>query len=168
MSLSRNQDLESPPNRLADIGLAIAPATEGDLDGVMEIEKASFRAPWKMEAFRAELANRYSRFTGVRIEGAGGPLAAFAIYWLVVDEVHIINFAVAPEWRRRGVGRALLAHIIRDGADSGCRLIGLEVRAGNEGAIALYRGFGFSPVSVRPKYYVDNDEDALVMMLELK
>lgn len=155
-------------DRLADIGLAIAPVTERDLDDVMEIETASFRVPWKVEAFRAELANRCSRFPGVRTEGEGGRLAAFAIYWVVADEVHVINFAVAPTWRRRGVGRALLAHIIRDGADSGCRLVGLEVRARNEGAKNLYLGFGFSPVSVRPKYYVDNGEDALVMMLELK
>jgi len=162
-------------NRLADIGVFFGPAGEGDLDEVLQIEALCFKTPWSRAAFTAELANDFSRFICARASGGpgaaggggAGPIAGFAIYWLVEGEVHLINFAVRPDLRRRGIGRSMMEYILADGAAARARIATLEVRTGNEAAIALYRGFGFAPVSVRPKYYVDNSEDALVMMLEL-
>ena len=158
-------------NRLADMGLVIGPAAVRDLDEVLAIEALCFRAPWSITAFEAELHNAFSRFVCARASapGGGGPgtLAGFAIYWLVEDELHLINFGVRPEMRRRGIARAMMEYILADGAAARSRIATLEVRTGNAAAIALYRGFGFVPIHVRPKYYVDNDEDALVMMLEL-
>jgi len=154
-------------NRFADMGLTIALAAPADLDQVLVLEALCFHSPWSRPAFEAEFQNHFSRFIVARTGGEEGPIAGFAIYWIVEDEGHIINFAVRPEVRRRGIARAMLERIIEDAADAGCRIATLEVRTGNAGAIALYRGFGFIPVTIRQKYYVDNEEDALVMMLEI-
>src|SRR5204862_1925180 len=92
---------------------------------------------------------------------------AYINYWLVRAEVHLLNLAVHPDARRRGHGRALVAHLLRVAADQGCRYLTLEVRRSNLAAIELYRSVGFDPVGVRPRYYVDDEEDAVVMVLEL-
>lgn len=154
-------------NRLADIGIAISPAAERDLDEVLRIEAACFNAPWSRAAFASELTHGFSRFACARTAGGGGPIAGFSIYWIVEDEVHLINLGVLPELRRRGIARALMEYLLGDGAAARSRIATLEVRAGNGAAIALYKGFGFAPVTIRRNYYVDNGEDALVMMLEL-
>jgi ribosomal-protein-alanine N-acetyltransferase len=154
-------------NRLADIGLAIAPAAPADLDEVLAIEALCFNAPWSRAAFESEFRHEFSRFVCARAGGGGGPIAGFAVYWVVEDEVHLINLGVHPAQRRRGVARALVERMLAEGADGGRRIATLEVRTGNEAAIALYHAYGFVPVTIRRNYYVDNGEDALVMMLEL-
>ena len=154
-------------NRLADIGIAIRPAAAQDLDEVLAIEAQCFRAPWSRAAFESELGHAFSRFVCARTAGGEGPLAGFEIYWIVEDEIHLINLGIHPELRRRGIARALVEYLLNEGASARSRIATLEVRKGNAAAIALYQGFGFVQVSIRPHYYVDNGEDALVMMLEL-
>jgi [ribosomal protein S18]-alanine N-acetyltransferase len=96
---------------------------------------------------------------------------AYCNYWLVtgevIGEVHILAIATHPDHRRGGVGARLLAHALADGRTHGCTLATLEVRRGNTPAIALYERAGFTTVHIRQRYYIDNDEDALVMTCTL-
>jgi ribosomal-protein-alanine N-acetyltransferase len=89
------------------------------------------------------------------------------IFWLVHDELHILNVATSPEHRRRGVGRALMTAAVQRGRQQGCALATLEVRKTNQPAIELYRSLGFRSVGIRPNYYVEEGEDAVVMLLRL-
>jgi ribosomal-protein-alanine N-acetyltransferase len=147
-----------------------------DLDEVMVIEKAAFRHPWSTELFRRELEHDWSTIL-VMVEplplpapgqAASERVLAFIIFWLVHDEVHILNVAVAPEARRRGIARTLMAEAEKRAYAANAALITLEVRRSNTGALDLYREFDYRAVGVRPNYYVDEGEDAIVMVKELK
>jgi ribosomal-protein-alanine N-acetyltransferase len=142
-------------------GLAFRRMREADLPRVMEIERAAFSHPWSEELVRRELGHEFSTVL-LATEGGEGPVAGFAIAWLVHDELHVLNVAVAPEARRRGVGRAVLDRVESIGREQGARVAMLEVRRSNAPAIALYRAGGYREVAVRPRYYPDG-EDALVM-----
>jgi ribosomal-protein-alanine N-acetyltransferase len=146
----------------------------GDLDEVMLIERAAFRHPWSPELFRRELEHDWSTIL-LAVEplssasGEGSErIIGFLIYWLVHDEVHVLNVAVEPEQRRRGVARMLMAETERRAQQAGASLMTLEVRRSNQAALALYREFDYRAVGVRPNYYVDEGEDAIVMVKELK
>jgi len=145
-----------PPLRLR-----IERMTLADIPDVHRIEAASFPNPWPDYAFRQELeSNRLARYLVVR---AGGEAVAYAGVWLMVDEAHVTTFAVLPAWRRRGVGARLLLAMMQMAVDIGARVATLEVRLSNVPARELYRRFGFRPVGLRPRYYSDNGEDALIM-----
>ncbi len=132
-----------------------------DIPAVHRIEKLSFPIPWPAYAFRQELeTNRLARYLVVR---AGEETIAYAGLWLMVDEAHVTTFAVLPQWRGRGVGGRLLVALLRLAIDEGARVATLEVRISNIPARQLYQSFGFRPVGVRPRYYSDNGEDALIM-----
>ena len=148
--------------------LEIRRMTAADLDEVMVIERAAFRHPWSPELFRRELEHDWSTIL-VALEpltsasGRGSErIVGFLIYWLVHDEVHVLNVAVAPEQRRKGVARMLMADTEKRA------LLTLEVRRSNQAALDLYREFDYRAVGVRPNYYVDEGEDAIVMVKELK
>ena len=144
-----------------------------DLDEVMVIERAAFKHPWSPDLFRRELEHDWSTIL-VAIEPlTSAPkgterIVGFLIYWLVHDEVHILNVAVAPEQRRKGIARMLMAETERRAVQAGAALMTLEVRRSNQGALDLYREFDYRAVGVRPNYYVDEGEDAIVMVKELK
>jgi ribosomal-protein-alanine N-acetyltransferase len=138
---------------------------EADLPRVMEIERAAFAQPWTEELVRRELDHEFSTVL-LATEGPEGPVAGFAITWLVHDELHVLNVAVAPEARRRGVGRAVLDEAEERGRAQGAVKAMLEVRVANVPAIALYRSRGYRDVARRPRYYPDG-EDALVMDRDL-
>jgi ribosomal-protein-alanine N-acetyltransferase len=97
---------------------------------------------------------------------AGERVVAYAGLWLMVDEAHVTTFAVLPAYRRRGIAGQLLSHLIELAADLGATVVTLEVRISNLAARQLYERFGFRPVGVRPRYYTDNGEDALIMTTE--
>jgi ribosomal-protein-alanine N-acetyltransferase len=143
--------------------LKIRRAAGADLGAVMEIERASFASPWPIESFQVEFENEYARFMVAELPD--GRICAFTNYWIVAGELHLLNVAVHPAFRRCGVGRELLAWIIGDGRASGCERAFLEVRRSNSAAMQMYRKAGFRVVSVRPRYYADNDEDAMVMVM---
>ncbi len=143
----------------------IVPMRAEDLDEVMEIERLSFRAPWSRRVFAEELERDWAHLDAVRERGGG--IKAFCNYWLVRDEVHILNLATHPDARRQGHAARLLEHVIDFARAHDARYLTLEVRRSNHGAIRLYRNFGFRPVGVRPNYYVEDGEDAIVMLLTL-
>jgi ribosomal-protein-alanine N-acetyltransferase len=138
--------------------------TTADIPAVHEIERASFPLPWPPYAFRQELeSNRMAHYLVVR---ADEQVVAYAGLWLMVDEAHVTTFAVLPAWRRQGVGGRLLCELLELADDLGASVATLEVRLSNDAARKLYQRFGFRPVGVRPRYYSDNGEDALIMTTE--
>jgi [ribosomal protein S18]-alanine N-acetyltransferase len=144
----------------------IARSTEADLEAVMAIERLSFPTPWQRQAFSDELARPWARLEVLRQVATGG-VVGFCNYWLVADELHILNIAVHPDERRRGHAARLLEHILSEANRNKTRVASLEVRLSNHAAQALYRKFGFREVGTRPRYYADNGEDALLMDREL-
>jgi ribosomal-protein-alanine N-acetyltransferase len=86
----------------------------------------------------------------------------FVIFWVVADEMHLLNLAVHPAHRRRGISRALLTAAMEQARSRGAAVVWLEVRPSNQAALTLYRSFGFEEVGVRRNYYTDNGEDALI------
>jgi len=144
----------------------VATSTEADLEAVMAIEMLSFPIPWERQAFSDELARPWARLEVLR-QVATGQVVGFCNYWLVADELHILNVAVHPDERRHGHAARLLEHMLSEAKRSQTRVVLLEVRLSNHPAQALYRKFGFREVGTRPKYYADNGEDALLMDREL-
>jgi len=154
-------DVRARVSDLPEGVFAIVPMTEAHLPEVLAIERASFPSAWDEATFRTELGHDWSRcFVLVR---EGGAVIGNLIYWSIVGELELLNVATHPEHRGQGVGRALVAHMIDAGVRSGAHLATLEVRRSNAHAVALYERMGFATVAVRPGYYGDNGEDALVM-----
>lgn len=153
----------------AQPSLSLRLMTLSDLDEVMEIQRASFKNPWSLELFKRELTHDWSTIFLAEENRPGDQprILGFLIFWLVHDEVHILNVATAPQARNRGVARMLIEATLEKGRKSSCTLATLEVRRSNEPAINLYKSYGFRPVGVRPNYYVDEGEDAIVMVLDL-
>jgi len=148
--------------------LEIVPMRPADLDEVLEIERLSHRSPWPRQVFIEELARDWAHLIVLKERRAGGMVAVgFCNFWVVRDEVHVLNVATHPDERRKGHASRVLEHVLEFAARHACRYLTLEVRRGNQGAIKLYRQFGFRPVGIRPNYYVEDGEDAIVMLLEL-
>lgn len=143
----------------------ILPATTADLDAICRIADASFPVPWTREAFASEIGRSGVVLDVLRSE-PGAPPCAFSHYWLVYDELQLHNIAVLPTHRGKGYALALMHDLRAVAKREGVVFATLEVRRGNGRAIALYQGMGFSPVGVRPRYYSDNQEDAIMMTLE--
>jgi [ribosomal protein S18]-alanine N-acetyltransferase len=137
-----------------------------DLDVIMEIERLCFRSPWSRQVFVEELVRDFARIKVVRCEPRGEAVA-FINYWIVHDEIHVLNVATHPEWRRRGLARRMMNHVLHSAQQRHVRLLTLEVRRSNASAIALYEGLGYKTVGVRARYY-ENNEDAIVMVLRLR
>ena len=150
--------------------LDIVPMVPADIDAVVEIEKGSSPTPWPAQLFLEDLARDWAQVDLARLARADGDaqgqVLGVASYWLVHDELHLLNLATHPEHRRRGIGARLMRHLIALARSRGCRYITLEVRRGNHAAQALYQGHGFEAVGVRTRYYSDG-EDAIVMTLTL-
>ena len=143
------------------VRLTVTEMTAEDIPAVHAIESASFPTPWPPYAFRDEIeSNRMARYIVVR---AGERVIAYAGIWLMVDEAHMTTFAVLPAYRRRGIGGFLLSELMALCTDIGAAVCTLEVRLSNAAARKLYGEFGFKPVGVRPRYYSDDGEDALIM-----
>ena len=134
-----------------------------DLDRVMELQRRAFTHPWTTEMVKKELTQDWST---VLLAEEGGKLLGISIFWLVHDELHLLNIATDPAHRQQGVGRALLHASLARGRAHKCRIATLEVRRSNGPALALYRNHGFRPVGLRPNYYTDDREDAVVMIMD--
>ena len=143
----------------------VGPMRVADLDQVMAIERESFRSPDSAKVFLEEMARDWAHVDVVR--DPERRVVAFSNYWVVADEVHLLNLATHPGDRRSGHASRLLAHIIDVRRERKCRFVTLEVRRSNAAALRLYRRFGFRPVGVRPNYYAEDQEDAIVMLLDL-
>lgn len=148
--------------------LTVRPMSHADIASVRSIDRLSFALPWPESSYHYELSgNHISHLLVAEVEGpAGRELVGYIGFWLIVDEAHISTLAVHPDWRGRGIGRVLLRCGLSRAVECGAQLATLEVRASNHAAIELYRAFGFAVVGRRPRYYRDNDEDALLMTLD--
>ncbi len=140
----------------------IRPMRTLDLDRVCAIEEEIFPMPWSRTSFEDELAGNKCAFPWVAEKA--GDVVAYLVSWLVEDELHIGNIAVAPSLQGEGVGRALFAHCLNVACERGVTRATLEVRVSNARAIALYESHGFIPVAMRKGYYSDTGEDAVVML----
>ncbi len=144
--------------------LSIRPMTEADLPSVQLIERASFTTPWPPQAYRQELeANRLAHYLVALI---GEQFVGYGGIWLMVDEAHVTTFAIHPAYRRRRIGERMLIALLDLAVDRHAREATLEVRLSNLPARRLYEKYGFRPVGIRPRYYSDNQEDALIMTTE--
>ncbi|HEX5799577.1 MAG TPA: ribosomal protein S18-alanine N-acetyltransferase, partial [Gaiellaceae bacterium] len=132
-----------------------------DLDEIERIEQASYPTPWSRSMFATELAKPSSLSLGAVDEA--GELIGYLVLSRYVDAWHVMNVAVAPEYRRQGIARLLLDRLFEVTATDERRGYTLEVRVSNEGAIKLYETLGFKARGVRRGYYTDNREDALIM-----
>ncbi len=136
--------------------------TPADLDGVLEIERASFNNPTTRAWYESELQRPDVCFLYV-VRTSEHAVAGFCAFWKVVDQIHINNLAIRPELRQRGLGRLLLDHILADAARLGAPNATLEVRRSNAAAQRLYARAGFTLAGVRNSYYTNPIEDALIL-----
>lgn len=139
--------------------------TLDDIGTIAQIERESFTAPWSEEAFRNELQN--NMFAKYMVMERDGRVLGYGGMWMIVDEAHVTNIAVRAAYRGQGFGKRLLQELMRTAQWLGALRMTLEVRVTNEIAKSLYERMGFYPSGIRPNYYSDNMEDALIMWAEL-
>ena len=150
-------------DRLSDADLVVhmVPMRRRHLRAVLRIEAQVYPRPWSLGLFVSELALRGSRAYWVaRVDGY---VVGYCGLMVSVDDAHVTTLAVDPAWHRRTIGSRLLLTLAREAVARGAAGLTLEVRMGNKGAQELYRRFGFRPAGVRKNYYVETNEDALVM-----
>jgi ribosomal-protein-alanine N-acetyltransferase len=134
--------------------------TAGDVGRVVAIEGVSAPTPWSASTFANELGIPFSRALVAEVEGQG--VVAFAVWWRVAAELHLLNLAVAPENRRQGIARALLEEVLAEGRREAAEQMTLEVAAENAPALALYEAFGFAAVGRRRDYYGPGNDAVLL------
>lgn len=137
-----------------------------DVAEVVALERVVFTDPWSPDSFLAEVERKPDIGYPLVVRD-GGRLLAYAVVWFIVDELHVGNLAVHPDWQGRGIGKRLLEHILEEGRRRGMVFATLEVRPSNRRALALYEQSGFRKIAVRRQYYRDNREDAHVLALPL-
>ncbi len=132
-----------------------------DVDAVLQVEKASFVTPWSRAAFEAEVGD--NDLACYLVAEADGQVIGYAGMWLILDEAHVTNVALLPAYRGRGLGSTLMGALCEVAKTVGARRMTLEVRPSNLAAQRLYGKLGFEVRGVRPGYYTDTKEDALIM-----
>lgn len=142
----------------------IVPMAEAHVAAVADLEKTCFSAPWSEASVRAELTNPLSLWLVAVMDGT---VIGYVGSQTVLDEADMMNLAVAPAFRRRGVARTLVEALGQALRKRGVTSLTLEVRASNAAAIGLYQGLGFTQVGRRPRYYAKPTEDALILRWEL-
>jgi [ribosomal protein S18]-alanine N-acetyltransferase len=139
-----------------------------DLDQVREIDRLSFSLPWPPTSYRFEIRENLGSILWVA-ESTSLPgertVVGMIVVWMIMDEAHIATIAVHPDYRGRRIGRGLLAVALKEAIQKGAVESTLEVRANNFAAQAVYREFGYQVTGLRPQYYKDNQEDAVLMTL---
>lgn len=144
--------------------MIIRKMTQGDIPWVFKIEEECFSMPWSITSFEKELENEHTYYIVAETDGT---IAGYMGMWVVLGEGQITNIAVAHAYRRKGIGKALLAHMIEYAKGQQLQMLFLEVRESNNIARSLYESFGFTPIARRRAYYRKPIEDAIVMMTEL-
>lgn len=146
---------------LDNVELVLRPAEVKDVEAIAEIEKICFATPWSEDAVYKEItSNPIAHYIIGEIDGK---VVGYVGFWQILDEGHITNVAVRPEFRGNHIGSALIAIMIEVGTSLGLTRYTLEVRSSNEPAKALYRNFNFKEAGLRKGYYEDNGEDAVIM-----
>lgn len=141
-------------------GFMIRKMTEMDIDKIMIVERESFSLPWSKESYLGELKNILATYLLCDSEGE---VAGYGGLWVVLDEAHITNVAVARQFRRCGMGRALMQNLEKVAREKNAGRILLEVRPSNEAALEMYKALGYVATGLRKAYYSDNGEDAIIM-----
>ena len=134
--------------------------TETDLDEVMTIEQESFSLPWSRESYLGELNNNFANYM---VCDYAGDIAAYGGIWVVFEEAHITNVAVAGKFRGQGIGCSLMAELENIARAKHATRIFLEVRPSNAAALKMYNKLDYIQTGSRKAYYTDNGEDALIM-----
>ena len=150
---------------MADRVLKVIPMQKDYLDEVIKVEEQAYgEHHWSKESFFNELNNQLAKYYCAFNEQ--GELVGYCGCWQIMEEAHITNVAVSPNFRRQNIGEALLIAIIKSCYKEMVKYLTLEVRVSNEPAIKLYEKYGFKSLGVRKGYYQDNNEDALIMWTE--
>ena len=149
---------------MSEDGIIIRRMRLEDLDEVTALECAVFSTPWSRESFRQELERNVAARYLVAV--SEGKVIGYAGAWIILDESHITNIAVAEAWRGQGIGRKITEALLQLLSNLGASYATLEVRISNERAQNLYRSLGFVTVGKRKRYYEDNQEDAFLMVCE--
>lgn len=136
-----------------------------DVEEIIDIERESFSTPWSATSFYSEIYNRNSVN---KVAVVDGKVCGYICVRCFEEECHLLNLAVHPAFRRRGIATLLLEGIVSQLKKRGCRFIFLEVRVSNLAARKMYEKFGFIPIGVRRRYYVNPEEDAIVMAKDIK
>ena len=131
---------------------------------ILDIENSSFASPWSINAFSTEISKPISHLWALISDKI---LSGYICFWMFDSEIQIINFAVHPIKRGKGLGQFLLTKVIDTGISKRFKWIWLEVRPSNLAAKGLYDKLGFNEVGRRPRYYRENNEDAIIMLLKL-
>lgn len=148
--------------------LVLAPMRESDLAAVMEIERRSFPCPWSQGMFLSEVEKRPFSLSYVAKEQCRGEIVGYVLFTLVFEEIHLLNLAVHPRCRRKGIGDHLIGFVLDMGRERKSEKVFLEVRTSNDPALALYHKFGFRAVGKRLNYYFNPTENALLLQLDLE
>lgn len=157
---------------------AVRRARKADGAAVSRLESATSASPWSLESISHDIDENPNAYVAVieapvpASDASGcasgdGQIIAYADMWMIAGEAQLNNIAVDVAFRCCGYGRMLLDHMADMGRRNGCSLMTLEVRRSNAAAISLYTGAGFTQTGIRPRYYTDNDEDAVLMDLIL-
>ena len=146
------------------MNLQIRKMTLEDVPTVLVLDQISFSLPWPERSFRFELTeNTASRCWVAEVDGR---IVGMVVGWLLVDEMHIATIATHPDYRRQGIASKLLLHTLLKSMDEGALTSFLEVRESNLAAQEMYLKFGYEKTGRRKRYYRDNDEDAILMLLK--
>jgi [ribosomal protein S18]-alanine N-acetyltransferase len=147
----------------------IVPATPDMLPALLALEEACFSSPWTRKMLEAELtSNQFAHFLVAKqheepATDATPIIIGYHCFWIVFEELRLMNVAVRESMRRRGVGGALVTEALRMGLEQAATRAVLEVRASNDSARSFYTGLGFVQFSSRPRYYTNPIEDAVLM-----
>lgn len=138
---------------------------EQDIDTLVEIERQCFAVPWPAEAFFHDIQhNRFAAYIMIELDQV---VVGYCGLWIILDEAHVTNIAILPDYRGKKLGETLLSKIMSVAKEAGAISMTLEVRVGNEAAKNLYKKLGFQEGGIRKNYYTDNGEDARVMWVNL-
>ncbi|MEI7578135.1 MAG: ribosomal protein S18-alanine N-acetyltransferase [Armatimonadota bacterium] len=143
--------------------LRFVPLSKDLIDEILVIESATHSAPWSRKSFENELEHKYGVFLVALVEGK---VIGYGGTWVLVDEAHVTNVVVSPDFRGQGIGRKLMNEMLVKAREKGAVCATLELRKSNEVALKLYESMGFIQATVRKAYYPDNQEDAIVMMMD--
>ncbi|NES99353.1 MAG: ribosomal protein S18-alanine N-acetyltransferase [Sphaerospermopsis sp. SIO1G2] len=135
-----------------------------DLNSLIELDQVCFDGLWTADGYIRELESPNSYFLGI-FPPCSHELLGMGCFWSILEEAHITILAVHPQYQNQGLGQALLYSVLKTASEVGLERATLEVRVSNHCAISLYQKFGFQTAGKRPRYYTDNDEDALILWL---
>ncbi len=151
-------------NNITPTDVEFSLAAASDIAALLDIENQSFRSPWPRQHFQSELDQPHSCILLAQQQvPAPRSIVGYIVFWLIIDEMHILNLAVSPCYRRQGIARSLILEAIRQAQAKHCQTAWLEVRPSNRAALSLYQSLGFEQVMTRKKYYSDTGEDAFIL-----